>query len=93
MIKECPVIMSNEAVTVARYDGIDIQFPSVGKDVKTVFVNKDGDGSYHIADGIETEAVDAGTPDEAEKPDRVKKQSKRHFEKKSTDCIELIDNH
>ena len=85
--------MSNEAVTVARYDGIDIQFPSIGKDVKTVFVNKDGDGSYHIADGIETEAVDAETPDEAEKPDRVKKQSKRHFEKKSTDCIELIDNH
>lgn len=93
MTKKCPVIMSNEAVTVARYDGIDIQFPSVGKDVKTVFVNKDGDGYYRIADDIETEVVDAETPDEAEKPDRVKKQSKRHFEKKSTDCIELIDNH
>ena len=93
MVKECPVIINNECVTVVRYDGIDIQFQSVGKDVKTVFVNKDGDGSYHIADGIGTEAVDAETPDEAEKPDRVKKQSKRHFEKKSTDCIELIDNH
>lgn len=82
MTKECPVIMSNELVTVARYDGIDIQFPSVGKDVKTVFVNKDSKGSYHITDGIETETVDA-QPSKAEKPERAKKQSKHNFENPS----------
>ena len=32
MVKECPVIMNNDAVTVVRFDGNDIQFPSVGQE-------------------------------------------------------------
>ena len=90
MVKECPVIMSNECVTVVRYDGIDIQFPSVGKDAKSVFVTKHSNGSYHITDSIEAETVDAdddGEQPESEQPTmatriKPKKQSKHHLQRR-----------
>lgn len=87
MIKECPVIINNECVTVVKYDGIDIQFPSVGKDAKSVFVTKYSNGSYHITDSIEAETVDA-TDDESEQAEttakiKPKKQSKRQLPKPS----------
>lgn len=49
MVKECLVILNNEAVTVVRYDDIDIQLPSIHKDAKTVFVNYEN-GRYSIVD-------------------------------------------
>lgn len=49
MVKECLVILNNEAVTVARYGNTDIQFPSIHRDAKTVFVNYE-DGKYSIVD-------------------------------------------
>lgn len=51
MVKECLVILNNEAVTVVKFGDIDIQFPSIHKDVKTVFVNFQ-DGEYSIVDKI-----------------------------------------
>ena len=53
MVKECPVIINNECVTVVRYDGIDIQLPSIGKDAKSVLIIKHVNGSYQIADSAE----------------------------------------
>lgn len=87
MAKECPVIINNDCVTVVRYDGIDIQFPSVGKDAKSVFVTKHSNGSYHITDSIEAETVDADfeqpkTNIEQSGKARMKKQSKHYFKKK-----------
>lgn len=49
MVKECFVKLNNDAVTVVTYDGIDIQFPSIHKDDKTVCVNYE-DGRYSIVD-------------------------------------------
>ncbi len=49
MVKECLVILNNEAVTVVRFDGKDIQFPSIHKDTKTVFVKYEN-GKYSIVD-------------------------------------------
>lgn len=49
MVKECLVMLNNEAVTVARYGNTDIQFPSIHRDAKTVFVNCE-DGKYSIVD-------------------------------------------
>lgn len=55
MIKECPVIINNDAVTVVRFDGNDIQFPSVNREgVKTLNV-KFENGIYSIVDRAETE--------------------------------------
>lgn len=50
MVKECPVILNNEAVTVVRYGEVNVQFPSIKKDAKTVFVDYI-DGRYIIVDG------------------------------------------
>lgn len=50
MVKECPVILNNEAVTVVRYGEVNVQFPSIKKDAKTVFADYI-DGRYIIVDG------------------------------------------
>lgn len=49
MVKECLVKINNEAITVVKYRDTDIQFPSIRKDVNTVFVNYEG-GKYFIVD-------------------------------------------
>lgn len=49
MVKECLVKINNEAITVVRYGDTDIQFPSIHKDVNTVFVAYEG-GKYFIVD-------------------------------------------
>ena len=56
MTKQCPVILNNKAVTVVRFDNIEIQFPSIHKDAETVFV-KFEDGKYTIVENIEEEKV------------------------------------
>lgn len=47
MIKECIVKLNNDAVTVVSYDGIDVQFPSIHRDAKTVRV-KYTNGRYCV---------------------------------------------
>lgn len=49
MIKECQILLQNEAVIVARYDDIDVQFPTHKHKGKTVFVKYE-DGRYTIVD-------------------------------------------
>lgn len=50
MTKECLVVLNNEVVTVVRFDDKDVQFPSIRKNTRTVFVNYE-DGKYSIVDG------------------------------------------
>ena len=88
MVKECPVIISNECVTVVRYDGIDIQLPSIGKDAKSVLIIKHSNGSYQIVDSAEpVDADDDGEQPESEQPTmatriKPKKQSKHHLQRR-----------
>ena len=42
MVKECNVILNNDAVTVVVYDGIRVQLPSIKRKAQTVFVDKRG---------------------------------------------------
>lgn len=84
MIKECPVIMNNEAVSVVSFDGIDIQFPCLGKNIKKVNV-KFEDGKYSIV----KDEIKVSKPVEKEaetvieeKPVEVEKKQKKTTRKK-----------
>lgn len=54
MTELCPVILNNEAVTVVRFDNIEVQLPSIHKDVKSVYVKYDN-GRYTVVENIEDE--------------------------------------
>lgn len=38
MIKECKVILRNDIYTVADYDGVQVQFPSIDKVDKFIYI-------------------------------------------------------
>lgn len=59
MTKECKVILNNDAVTVVKFDGNEIQFPSIHRNAKSVFVKFDN-GSYSIVDKMDNELKDNG---------------------------------
>lgn len=89
MIKECPVIINNDAVSVVRFDGIDIQFPPVGKNVKSVNVEFN-DGKYAIVIDAKIDKPSASVKDKpkAEKASKAvetdKKQKKTITKKRET---------
>ena len=78
MIKECPVILNNDSVSVVKFGNTEIQFPAIGKEAKTVKVECE-DGKYSIV----TEATVAKT----KKRPWETKQKKQPT--KNVDCIEL----
>lgn len=78
MIKECQVILNNDAVSVVKFDNTEIQFPPVGKNTKSVKV-KCENGRYSIV----TDEV----PVNIKKITFKKKQRKQS--KRSKDCIEV----
>lgn len=49
MVKECIVKINNDVVTVVTYGDIDVQFPSIHKDAKTLFIDYEN-GRYTIVD-------------------------------------------
>lgn len=49
MVKECIVKINNDVVTVVAYGDIDVQFPAIHKDAKTLFVDCEN-GRYTIVD-------------------------------------------
>lgn len=69
MVKECLVVLNNEAVTVVRYDGKDIQIPAINKDVKKVSVNYEN-GKYFV---VNDETVAINTNKSKKKDGIVKK--------------------
>ena len=74
MTKECEVILNNDAVTVVKFDGKEIQFPSIHKNAKTVFVKVDN-GSYSIVNKIDNESKDSGTQVQTQKKPRTYKKT------------------
>ena len=77
MVKECLVVLNNEAVTVVKFDDKDIQFPSINKDAKKVFVNYEN-GKYSIVD-------------EKYKAESVEKPKKKNNTSKKTTSEENVE--
>lgn len=57
MIKNCNVLINNEAVTVFDYDGIEIQVPSIRRNAKTIKVLYKN-GKYTVVDDNYIEPVE-----------------------------------
>lgn len=89
MIKECPILINNTVVTVAKYDDVEVQFPAINKDVKTVFVDFT-EGKYIIVDKKEIEKATVEKPVEevADKKEEKKttKDSVKTQQKKNKDA-------
>jgi len=67
MTKKCRVLINNDLVTVFKYDDIEVQVPSIGKEADFVNVVKEND-RYKVVD------------DNYVKPEKEK--SERHYIKK-----------
>lgn len=52
MIKNCSVIVNNEAVTVVVFDGKEVQLPSIKREARKVFV-KFENGIYEVVDSAD----------------------------------------
>lgn len=90
MVKECPVIMNNDAVTVVRFDGNDIQFPSVGQEGAKTLNVKFENGKYSIVDHAESK-VENTVDESVEVAEPVKidvKKNKKTIKKKLDDVVE-----
>ena len=89
MIKECPILINNTVVTVAKYDDVEVQFPAINKDVKTVFVDFT-EGKYIIVDKkeIEKAAIEKPVEEVADKKEEKKttKDSVKTQQKKNKDA-------
>ena len=56
MIKDCKIILNNEAVTVVDFDGTEVQFPHIEVDSDTVKVSHTN-GKYEIAANEEPKEI------------------------------------
>lgn len=80
MTKLCPVILNNEAVTVVKFNNIEVQLPSIHKDVKNIYVKYDND-RYAIVENIE----------EYEKKEVVISHKKRNQKKTTVENITVAE--
>jgi len=49
MIQKCPVLLNNEAVTVIKYDNVEVQVPSIERDAQYVNVSFEN-GKYTVVE-------------------------------------------
>ena len=88
MIKECKVILNNDAITVVRFDDTDVQFSSIAKDAKTVNVKYDN-GKYSIVDHAEETDPIVAEHSEATEPIKMNpRKHKKTINKKLGDVVE-----
>lgn len=80
MTKLCPVILNNEAVTVVKFNNIEVQLHSIHKDVKNIYVKYDND-RYAIVENIE----------EYEKKEVVISHKKRNQKKTTVENITVAE--
>ena len=50
MVKQCPVLLNNRAVTVFRFDDIEVQAPAIKREARFVMVKFDGAHYTVVAD-------------------------------------------
>lgn len=67
MIKECNVILNNEAVTVVNFDGVKIQMPSIKRKAETIFVNYEN-GFYSECEKPKVKIAKKNVKKSVEKP-------------------------
>ena len=94
MIKECPVILNNDVVTVVKFGDTEIQFSSIMKDVKTVKVKYEN-GKYSIVNHAEEPKAKVKAPkplllirETEHKQKKTIKEDKVNVEE-NKDCIEV----
>ena len=75
MIKNCRILINNDAVTVFDYDGAEIQVPSINREARTVKVLCK-DGKYTIVDDNYIEPVEKV---------QFKDKSKKDYKKTTVD--------
>lgn len=89
MVKECTVILNNEAVTVVKFGDVSVQIPSIKKDVKTVFLKYENE-RYSIVDGMPEESDELKPEIKSTVKKRTSKKKTENIEEHETDnCIEL----
>ena len=81
MVKTCSVILNNDAVTVINYDGIEVQIPSIRRNVKSVNVLYK-DNKYIVVDDDYKEVIDT--------PVKKAKKSKKTTNEESVESAEDI---
>lgn len=75
MIKECPIVINNDVVTVVKYGDVEVQFPSIHKSVAKVFVNNEN-GKYSIIDNAKMREMQSIQPIISEKRSRRKNRKR-----------------
>lgn len=79
MIKECRVVLHNQAVTVVDYDGTQVQFPATKSKTDVVYVEY-SDGKYVI---VEKEDYEKSLKPKADKKSKKVKATE-------TDLVEEV---
>lgn len=71
MIKNCRVLINNDAVTVFEYDGVEVQIPSINREARFVKV-KFANGEYTVVDDnyVENEPKDFDVKADKKKPNK-----------------------
>lgn len=75
MIKECKVLLNNEAVTVIQYGDIQVQIPAIGR--KATVVKVKDDGHYTVVPDDYSEPAEKNVRTRKKKPvvqDKVSEQ-------------------
>ena len=88
-MKDCRVLINNEAVTVIDYDGKKVQLPSIHREAKTVKVISQN-GKYTVVDENYKETIKQEIP-EFSKRKTIKKTTVDEDVTKTEDYIE-VDN-
>lgn len=89
MVKECKVTVNNDAVTVAIFNGVSVQFPSIRRNAKTVYV-KSENGKYSIVDEL-TESID-NTAEESAEEEIVSKPKKKRAKKTTVEEETIVED-
>lgn len=92
MIKNCKVLINNEAISVIDYDGVQVQIPSIHKEAKTVNVVVEN-GRYIVVDDNYIEPVVKSTTKPKKK---AAKKTTLEYENaeyvKDVECEHLTDS-
>lgn len=90
MVKNCNVLINNEAVTVIDYDGVQVQIPAIHRDTRTVKVVLEN-GRYTVVDDDYIEPVIETVAESTTKPKRKANNKKTTLDEnaKNTEDVNI----